>query len=277
MADQLPQQACEPKPRGKVAYAIDDGPSDEEMADDTRPAVNSPTASPPAKRMRREETSHGAAGSVQPQAGNYHGPRQQKAQDPRVAYQHQVGAPDNSGPEVSRTMNAHTRPLHPRPEHIDSGSEPVHNPRGTLHRPTTQDDAASDHAGGFRFRPPQAQYYNDVNMHDEDEHNAYMEDYHHPVRMDNQHLRLPPQFSGQHPRQYGPSGFGGRGRGGRSQYRAYAHPYEFSGSYGQGHEGFAGYGHQRLGRGPLESGDDSDRFSEGNPLRRQYPGEGHGF
>ncbi|EDR13008.1 uncharacterized protein LACBIDRAFT_322401 [Laccaria bicolor S238N-H82] len=182
-ADQLPQQAHEPKLRGKVAYTIDDGPSNGEMADDTRPAVNSPTASPPAKRMHCEETSHRAAGSVQPQAGNYHvpgsGPRQQKAQDPHVAYQHQVGTPDNSGPEVSRTMNAHTRPLHPHPEHIDSGSEPVHNPHGTLHQPTAQDNAASDHAGGFRFRSPQAQYYNNVNMHDEDKHNTYMEDYHH--------------------------------------------------------------------------------------------------
>ena len=81
----------------------------------------------------------------------------------------------------------------------------------------------------------------------------------------------------QHPRQYGPSGFGGRGRGSRPQYRGYAHPYGSAGYYGQGHEAFTGYGHHRFGRGPLENGDDSEQFSEGNLLRRRYPSEGHGF
>jgi hypothetical protein len=304
VADPFPQQAREPKPRRKVVY-VEDRCSDEEMADDTHPVVNSPTASPPAKRVRREETSYEAAGSVQQQARNYHGTyhplapheesrsdipvagsRQQKAQDPRVAYQRQVSAPEDSGPDASRTMNPHTRPHHPRTEQNDSESEPVHKPRGTSQRPSAQDDAGLDPAGGFRFRGPHDNYYTDINMHDEGEHDG-LEDYHptlleHPARMDNQHLRLPPQFPnnqhlGQHPRQYGPSGFGGRGRGGRPQYRGYSHPYEFAGYYGQGHEGFTGYGHQRFGRGPLENGDDSDRFSEGNPLRRQYPGEGHGF
>ncbi|KIJ90155.1 hypothetical protein K443DRAFT_135700 [Laccaria amethystina LaAM-08-1] len=240
--------------RQKYVVYVEDRCSDEEMANDTHPVVNSPTASPPAKRVRREETSYEAAGSVQQQARNYHGSHQQKAQDPRVAYQRQVSAPEDSGPDASRTMNPHTRPHHPHTEQNDSESEPVHKPRGTSHPPSAQDDAGLDPAGGFRFRGPHDNYYTDVNMHDEGEHDG-LEDYH-PTLLEHPHL-------GQHPRQYGPSGFGGRGRGGRPQYRGYSHPYEFAGYYGQGHEGFTGYGHQRFGRGPLEC--------------RQYPGEGHGF
>ena len=313
--DSFPHHAREPNPRPKVVY-VEDHPSDDEMGDDTRPTVNSPTASPPAKRARREEMPYQAAGSVQQQARNHHGTyhplsphdescsevpgagsRQQKAQDPRVAYQRPVSAPEDSGPEASRTMNPHSRPQHPRAEPNESGSEPVHKSRGTSQRPSVHEDAGSDHAGGSRFRGPHWQdpnnghdlehYYSDVNMHDEEHNDRFMEDYHatrleHPIRMDNQHLRLPPQIGNnqhlvQHPRQYGPSGFGGRGRGSRPHYRGYAHPYESAGYYGQRHEGFTGYGHPRFGHGPLENGDDSDRFSEGNPLRRQYPSEGHGF
>ena len=301
-ADSFPQQAHNPKPRRKVAYA-EDPPSDDEMADGTRPTVNSPTASPPAKRVRREETSYHGAGSVRQQAHNGHGTyyplaphdeshsdvpgagsRQQKPQDPRVAYQRVVGAPENSGPEASRIMKPRTKPQHPRAEQNDSGSEPVHKPRGTSQRPSAQDDAGSDHAGGSRFRGPHWQdpngrdeehYYTDVNMCDEEDNDRFMEDYH-ATR------RLPPQIANnhhlvQHPRQYRPSGFGGRGRGSCPQYRGYPHPYESAGYYGQGHEGFTSYGRHRFGHGSLENGDDSEQFSEGNPLHRQFPGEGHGF
>jgi len=47
-AESFPQQPREPKPRRKVVY-VKNSPSDDEMADDTHPAMNSPTASPPAK------------------------------------------------------------------------------------------------------------------------------------------------------------------------------------------------------------------------------------
>ena len=47
-AESFPRQPCEPKPQRKVVY-VKNSPSDDEMADDTHPAMNSPTASPPAK------------------------------------------------------------------------------------------------------------------------------------------------------------------------------------------------------------------------------------
>ena len=111
--------------------------------------------------------SYHGAGSVRQQAhndhGTYHplaphdeshsdvpgaGSRQQKPQDPCVAYQHVVSAPEDSGPEASRIMKPRTKPQHTRAEQNDSGSEPVHKPRGTSQQPSAQDDAGSDHAGG---------------------------------------------------------------------------------------------------------------------------------
>lgn len=236
------QHAREPQPRGKVIYH-EDHPSDEDMADDTHRLMNSPTASPPAKRVRREESSIQAAGPVPQQPRNLHGQ--------------------------------------------------VRNARGTSQRPSAQDDAGPNHAGGSnhagssnqaggsQFRGHQWQdpngrdqehYYHDVNMYDEEDYNGFTEDLHH-------HHRPPPhnQHLGQHPGQYMRSGFGGRGRGSRPQYRAYAHPYESAGYYGRGNEGFGGYGHHRFERGPSENGDDLERFSEGNPLRRRYPSESRGF
>ena len=72
--------------------------------------------------------------------------------------------------------------------------------RGTSQRLSVHEDAGSDHAGGSRFRGPHSQdpnnghdlehYYSDVNMHDEEHNDCFMEDYHetrleHPIRMDN--------------------------------------------------------------------------------------------
>jgi len=183
-------------------------------------------------------------------------------------------------------MDPCARPQHPHAEQNDSGSEPVYKPCGTSQQPSTQDNTGSDHTGGSQFRGPhwqgpnvhdQEHYHTNVNMHYEEDHDRFMEDYHatrleHPIQMDSQHLRLPPQMANnqhlvQHPQQYGLSGFGGRGRGSCPQYQGYVHPYESAGYYG----------HHRFGCGPLENGDDSEQFSEGNPLCRQYPSEGHGF
>jgi len=191
------------------------------MADDTHPAMNSPTASPPAKQVHHEETSYHAAGSVQQQVCNHHGmyhplaPHnesrsevpcagscQQTAQDPHVTYQGLVSAPEDSGLEGSQTMDPHARPQHPCAEQNNSGSEPVYKPHGTSQQPSTQDDTGSDHAGGSQFRGPhwqgpnvcdQEHYHTDVNMHYEEDHDRFMEDYHttrleHPIQMDSQHL-----------------------------------------------------------------------------------------
>ena len=260
---------------------VDDPPSDDHHSlDGSRP----PGISPPAKRVRREEILYQSAES-----------RPQPDRDPRGALQRPLGGLVDNGSEIPQGPKPHGASQRSHGGHDESGSEQVRNSRGVSQQPV-RDDTVSNQAGGSRLGGFSARWNDaddrnherydiDVNMYNEGDYDAFMDDYQatrfEPTfSMENQYPRPRLQFSnnqhGLHPQQYVPPGFGGRGRGVRPQYRGHGHPYGFNGYYGQGNEGFTGYGPHRLGRGPSESGDE-ERFTEGNVLRRRQPGEGRGF
>ena len=266
---------AESGPQPKIIY-VEDPPSDDRHShNDAEAPVISPKCSPPAKRVRHDEVVY--------QRAEF---RPQQVRDARGTSQRPLGAPEDSGSEVPRERNPGMS-QHPCWASNDSGSEQPRIPRGTLQRPGPPEDAGAD-AGSSRLRDliPQRQDANgDINMYNEEEYDSFMEDYAArfgpPFTMENQRERPPSQFAsnqyhGHHQRQFAPSGFGGRGRGVRPQYRGYARLYEFNGYYGRGNEGLIGYGPRRLGCGHSENGDE-EQFSDGNVLHRRYPSEDRGY